>query len=615
MNRQRPSGNALVPTVTVDRPDDRLPHAGRHTRRRSSSAGPASAAGVASAVVRGDQATIMTYVLFHLRPVLLFAKSHRRHHLCKAGPPRPAGETETVPQQTSNRPAPSCAIPPSASGCAAGESLAKTLMSNPTTAIGFILIFLLLAMAIFAPWLATPNVPDPYQMPRDWGAMRMPPGTPGYPLGTTNQGGDVLYGVIWGSRTSLQLSIIVVSVTVVIGVSSSAPSPGSWAAGSYEALMRVVDIFLSIPERDPSRWPWPRSSGHPFTNIILSLCLVFWVKYARDHARADSSLIRQADYVQAARVIGDRAGSNIFRRDIRPNASTPIAVQATLDMGNIVLVGATLSFIGLAAVWHRRMGRAVSEGQSGIASGRWWASTFPGLMIFLWALAFNLVGDGLRDCARPEDGGQAMSTPPPRPFPMPPPPRRAQHPPPHIFFSGWKYPRGPGAEPPADRAARRETTLLEKREPPHDRHGPDRRPRDRRGVEGLEVHFGSKRGARVHAVDGVSFQIPRRRDAWPRRRDRASGQVRGRAAAFLDLIPQPAGHRRRWPRALPSPRRARPARPARARAARLAGGTGHENSGPAGSCPRGEDSARSGGAAGDRVIFQDAPSRPLRRPR
>jgi len=278
----------------------------------------------------------------------------------------------------------------------------RSLMSNPATALGMIIIFLLLAMAIFAPFLSAPNTPDAYQMPRDWGATRMPPGTSGHPLGTTNQGGDVLYGVIWGSRTSLQMSLVVVSVTVVIGIAigSIAGLVGGWID---ETLMRIVDIFLSIPELIFAL-AVAAILGPSFTNIILSLCIVFWVKYARI-MRAQIILIRQADYVQAARVMGDSRFS-IFRRDILPNASTPIAVQATLDMGNIVLVGATLSFIGLSESGIAEWGVLVSEGQAGIASGRWWASTFPGLMIFLWALAFNLVGDGLRDALDPRTEGR-----------------------------------------------------------------------------------------------------------------------------------------------------------------------------------------------------------------
>jgi peptide/nickel transport system permease protein len=280
--------------------------------------------------------------------------------------------------------------------------LSRTVLRNPTTVLGLVIIIAMILMAIFAPWLTTANTPDPYQMPRDWGAVRMPPGTPGYPLGTTNEGGDVLYGVIWGSRTSLILSLVVVGATVVIGIvlGSIAGLMGGWVD---EALMRLVDIFLSIPELIFAL-AIAAILGPSFTNIILSLVVVFWVKYARI-MRSQIVLIKQAEYVDAARVIGD-SRFNIFRRDILPNAVTPVMVQATLDMGNIVLIGATLSFIGLGEAGIAEWGVLVSEGQAGIASGRWWASTFPGLMIFLWALAFNLVGDGLRDALDPRTEGR-----------------------------------------------------------------------------------------------------------------------------------------------------------------------------------------------------------------
>jgi peptide/nickel transport system permease protein len=277
------------------------------------------------------------------------------------------------------------------------RDLAAMILSNPTTVFGLVLIVAMVGMAILAPWITTPNTPDPYQMPRDWSALRMPPGTEGHPLGTTNNGGDVLYGVIWGSRTSLILSVVVVSVTVLIGTAVGSIA-GMMGGKVDEILMRFVDVFLSIPELIFAL-AIAAILGPSFTNIILSLCLVYWVKYARI-MRAQIILVKQNDYVDAARVIGD-SRLNIYFRDILPNAATPLVVQATLDMGAIVLTGATLSFIGLSEAGIAEWGVLVSEGQAGIASGRWWASTFPGLMIFLWALAFNLVGDGLRDALDP----------------------------------------------------------------------------------------------------------------------------------------------------------------------------------------------------------------------
>jgi len=280
--------------------------------------------------------------------------------------------------------------------------LVSRLCANPTTVIGLIIIGLMMLMAIFAPWITEANVPDAYQMPRDWGAVRKPPGTPGHLLGTTNEGGDVFYGVVWGSRTSLQLSLYVVGSTMIIGtiIGSIAGLMGGWID---EFLMRLVDVFLSIPELIFAL-AIAAVLGPSFTNIIIALSMVIWVKYARI-MRAQVLQIKQNEYVDAARVVGD-SKLNIYLKDILPNAVTPVTVQATLDMGNVVLIGATLSFIGLSEAGIAEWGVLVSEGQAGIASGRWWASTFPGMMIFLWALAFNLVGDGLRDALDPRTEGR-----------------------------------------------------------------------------------------------------------------------------------------------------------------------------------------------------------------
>lgn len=279
-----------------------------------------------------------------------------------------------------------------------GGELLLALLKNPTTVAGLVFIVLLLSMAIFAPLITEPNTPDAYQMPRDWGALAVPPGSPGHPLGTTNVGGDVLYGLVWGARTSLRLSVIVVSVTVFIGVTVG--SIAGFRGGKVdEILMRIVDVFLSIPELIFAL-AIAAVLGPSFRNIILALAVVFWVKYARI-MRAQIIHVKENEYVDAARVIGDSSW-RIYFKDILPNSITPVVVQATLDMGNIVLVGATLSFIGLSEAGIAEWGVLVSEGQSGISAGRWWASTFPGMMVFLWALGFNLFGDGLRDVLDPK---------------------------------------------------------------------------------------------------------------------------------------------------------------------------------------------------------------------
>jgi peptide/nickel transport system permease protein len=277
------------------------------------------------------------------------------------------------------------------------REILTSVLANPTTVIGLLLILSLIGMAVFAPFLAEPNTPDAAQMPRDWGAIAVPPGSPGHLLGTTNTGGDVYYGVVWGSRASLKLSILVVSITVAIGVTVGSVA-GFLGGRVDEVLMRLVDVFLSIPELIFAL-AIAAVLGPSFRNIILALAIVYWVKYARI-MRGQVMTVKQNDYVDAARVIGD-SKLRIFLKDVLPNSITPVIVQATMDMGNIVLVGATLSFIGLAEAGLAEWGVLVAEGQAGISAGRWWASTFPGLMVFLWALGFNLVGDGLRDVLDP----------------------------------------------------------------------------------------------------------------------------------------------------------------------------------------------------------------------
>lgn len=280
--------------------------------------------------------------------------------------------------------------------------ITRQVLANPTTAVGLVIIIALLSLSVLAPVLTEPNFPDPYQMPRDWAARDAPPGTPGHILGTTTTGGDVFYGVLWGARTSLRLSLIVVGVTVTVG--TIVGSLAGFIGGKLdELLMRAVDILLAIPELIFAL-AIAAVLGPSFGNIIFALSVVFWVKYARI-IRAQIIHIKQNEYVDAARITGD-SGFSIYRKDVLPNSITPVIVQATLDMGGIVLTAATLSFIGLAEAGLAEWGTLVSDGQAGISAGKWWASTFPGLMVFLWALAFNLVGDGMRDVLDPRTEGR-----------------------------------------------------------------------------------------------------------------------------------------------------------------------------------------------------------------
>jgi peptide/nickel transport system permease protein len=281
-------------------------------------------------------------------------------------------------------------------------STTKDVFSRGSTLFGAVLIVLLIAMAILAPLIVPENPRGAYQMPRDLSAVAAPPGTEGHPLGTTRLGGDVLYGIVWGARLSLQLSIYVVTGAVLIGLVVG--SIAGIIGGRVDAfMMRVVDVFLAIPTLI---FPLAIAAilGPSFMNIVVALMVIMWARYARI-IRSQILQVREEEYVEAARAIGDSRWG-IIRKDILPNSFSPVAVQATLDMGHAVLLGATLAFIGLAVAGQAEWGTLVSEGQADIVAGRWWTSTFPGLMVFLWALSFNLVGDGLRDVLDPRTEGR-----------------------------------------------------------------------------------------------------------------------------------------------------------------------------------------------------------------
>ena len=278
------------------------------------------------------------------------------------------------------------------------KEVLREVFRNPLTVIGFVIISSFLLMALAAPLLTEANKPDPYQSPRDWANIDAPPNLDGHLLGTDSTGGDVLYGIIWGSRLSLQLSLTVVTSTLIVGTIIG--SLAAMRGGRIDnLLMRIVDVFLAIPELIFAL-AIAAVLGPSFRNIILALAVVFWVKYARI-IRGEIIRVKQADYVAAAKIVGDSRW-NIYRKDVLPNSVTPLVVQATLDMGNVVLIGASLSYIGLAQAGLTEWGAMVSAGQSGILAGQWWVSTFAGLAILLWALAFNLVGDGLRDALDPK---------------------------------------------------------------------------------------------------------------------------------------------------------------------------------------------------------------------
>jgi len=265
---------------------------------------------------------------------------------------------------------------------------------DPLALFGLFWITLLIVLAIGAPILA------PYP---DQGAGRtnvperlLAPST-AHILGTDDLGRDILSRIIYGTTPALLASVVVVSLAVVIGTPLGAVA-GYWGGWVDEVIMRVTDLFLAFPSLLLAM-AIVALLGPSLLNAMVALTISWWPWYTR-LVRGTSATLRNSYFVEAARSIGVPWWT-ILRRHILPNSITPILVQATLDVGTVILASTALAFIGLStrppsADW----GLMIENGREFLQPA-WWYSTFPGIMIFLSVLAFNLFGDTLRDIFDP----------------------------------------------------------------------------------------------------------------------------------------------------------------------------------------------------------------------
>jgi peptide/nickel transport system permease protein len=265
--------------------------------------------------------------------------------------------------------------------------------------ISLLVLLIIILLAIFAPWL-TPYPNEGRGEPN--AANRLLPPSSENPFGTDTLGRDVLARILFGARTSLVASFVIVFVSLVFGTLLGAIA-GFLGGGVEEIIMRITDIFLAFPPLllamvivavlDPSLW-----------NAIIAISISWWPWYTR-LARAQAVSIRESDYIKAARGIGV-SNSTIVRRHILPNIASPILISGALDLGGAILTVAALGFIGLGAPpptpdW----GAMVSKGRIFIQGGYWWVSVFPGLALFITSMAFNLLGDSIQFVTNPRIRG------------------------------------------------------------------------------------------------------------------------------------------------------------------------------------------------------------------
>jgi peptide/nickel transport system permease protein len=268
----------------------------------------------------------------------------------------------------------------------------RGLAANPLAAAGGILILLLVVAAVFAPVFAfgqSPITPDL--------AARLQPPSAAHWLGTDELGRDIYARILYGARITLMIvvlvSIIVVPVGLAVGIVSG------YFGGLFGALLtRLTDAALAFP-RLVLALAFVAALGPGIENAVIAIALTSWPPFARI-ARAETLTIRKAEFVQAAIVQGASSG-RILVRYIAPLCVSSVVVRLTLDMAGIILTAAGLGFLGLGAQPPTpEWGAMVATGREFILD-QWWVATIPGAAIFLVSLAFNLLGDGLRDVLDP----------------------------------------------------------------------------------------------------------------------------------------------------------------------------------------------------------------------
>lgn len=267
------------------------------------------------------------------------------------------------------------------------------LSRNPMAMIGLAIVMVLILTAIFANYIAPYS---PYT--GDLSTTRLLPPSATHWFGTDDQGRDIFSRVVYGSRITLWIILLVTVITTPIGMAIGIISGyfGGWVDG---VLMRLTDICLAFP-RLILALALVSALGPGIDNAVIAIAITSWPPYAR-LARAETLTVRKNDYIAAIRLQGASHGRIIFGH-VAPLCISSVIVRVTLDMAGIILTAAGLGFLGLGAQPPSpEWGLMISMGRN-VLIDYWWVATMPGLAIFTVSLGFNLLGDGLRDVLDPK---------------------------------------------------------------------------------------------------------------------------------------------------------------------------------------------------------------------
>ncbi len=261
---------------------------------------------------------------------------------------------------------------------------------NPLSVLGLLIVILIIVMAVFANYLTPyPEHAGPFvDIPN-----KIKPPSSTYFFGTDKIGRDTFSRIVFGYRTSLILGVIVLCIAVPIGTSLGLVA--GYFGGKIDAIiMRITDIFLSIPPLvlALSIMAFLKPT---LTNAMIAVSMMWWPWYTRLIYNLTRS-IKNEGFVISSRIVGASHFHIIFR-EILPNCSASLITKITLDMGFVILIGSSLSFLGLGVQPPTPdLGTMVSQGSKYLPD-IWWLSVFPGLAILVIVLGFNLLGDGLKD--------------------------------------------------------------------------------------------------------------------------------------------------------------------------------------------------------------------------
>jgi peptide/nickel transport system permease protein len=266
---------------------------------------------------------------------------------------------------------------------------------NPLFIVGLLIVFLLVFASLFAPYIT------PYPEDAGFGinfAEKLKPPSLKHLFGADALGRDIFTRIVFGARMSLKIGITVVLISMSVGIPLGLIA-GFFGGKTDDIIMRITDVFLAFP---PLLLPLAiaASLGASILNTMIAISVSWFPWYVR-LVRAQVLTIKEELYVESARSIGVPR-STIIRRHILPNVLSPVVINASMDMGYTILAAAGLSFIGLGAQPPAVEWGLMITNSRAYFMDYWWTVTFPGLAIFVTVLAFNLVGDGLRDILDPK---------------------------------------------------------------------------------------------------------------------------------------------------------------------------------------------------------------------